>query len=645
MLQTIRDKPWIAYAILGPIIIAMAFFGIESYFATNIDNYTARIEGPSKFLGWGGESVEISPNQFSQRFDAERRAERERLGDAFDPAAFETVDRKRQVVDRMIDEELLALVAKREGITVAEAQAAAYLKSMPQFQTNGQYDEAQYRLALAGSRQTHAQFMAGVRDNLARQTLPEEIVATAIAGDAELESFLALAQQTRDLQLVDLPPPALPAEAPSDDELKKWYDDNLSTYRSPEQVTIEYVEMDMASMPPPATPDEKTLRDRYEQQRARFVTEPQRSASHILVAVPADADADAEAAARTRAEALAAQARVEGADFAAIAREASEDLGSKASGGELGVIEAGMIDPMFEQALFAMTRPGQVSDPVRSGSGWHVIRLDAITPGSEKTFEEARTELEQEYLATENERVFAERAGRLLELIYRSPTSLAPAAKELGLTVERSAPFTRDRGEGIAALELVRRAAFSDNQRLDRQVSDTLEIGPGHVVAIHVVDHQPEAQQPFDSVRERVRADVDADRLAKASQAQAEALLARAREGESLEALATEVGRTVVTLPAVGRRGQLPPALVQAAFSLPAPTEDAPAFAVARLAPDRHALLQVTAVNDGDLSTLDDETRAMLRGQFARARGEVEFEAYLKALRAGYTITVAEDRL
>ena len=140
-------------------------------------------------------------------------------------------------------------------------------------------------------------------------------------------------------------------------------------------------------------------------------------------------------------------------------------------------------------------------------------------------------------------------------------------------------------------------------------------------------------------------ADFNADRLSKASQAQAEALLQRARDGESLETLATDVGRTIAPLPDVGRQAQLPPPLVQAVFATPAPAEGAPAYGIARVGPDRHVLFEVTAVKEGDLSSLDDATRDMLLEQLARARGLVEFEAYMKSLRDGFEITVAEDRL
>ena len=139
MLQNIRDKSsgWIAYVILGLIIVTMAFFGIESYFAPKLETFSARIEGPAKFLGWGGQSVDISQDQFRSRFEQVRAQERQRQGDAFDSGAFENLDNKREVLDQMIDEEILALAAARDGITVSEAEAAAYLKSMPQFQANG----------------------------------------------------------------------------------------------------------------------------------------------------------------------------------------------------------------------------------------------------------------------------------------------------------------------------------------------------------------------------------------------------------------------------------------------------------------------------------------------------------------------------
>ena len=645
MLQNIREKKWIAFAILVPVIITMAFFGIDSYFSTRIDSYAAKIDGPAKFGIWGAQQREISQDEYRRRYEQTRLQERERQGDAFDNEAFESLDNKRKVLDSMIDEALLGLVAERDGITVGEAQVADQLKEMPEFQVNGVYSVDQYRLALAGQGQTHGQFMASVRADLARRTIPSQIVSSAIAGSDELEAFLALSQQTRDLELVDLPTPALPSEPATDPQLQAWYDANASKYRSEEKVAIEYVEIDGATLEAPTSADEATLRGLYNTFKSRFVTAPSRVAAHILVAAAADADEATNAAARERAASLAAKAREAGADFGAIARESSDDLGSKAEGGELGTIAEGDIGPEFEAALFALTEAGQVTDPVRTPAGWHVIQLRALTPGTERPFEDVRADLESEFVSTERERIFSDLTAGLIERIYKDPTALAPAAEAMGLVVKRSTLFGQRQGDGIAAIPQVRAAAFADAQKTERQVSDAIEIGANHVVVLHVVEHQAEAALALDAVRGRVLSDFNGDRLAKASQSQADALLKRAQAGESLEALATEAGRTVATLPATGRRGQLPPGILDVAFRLPKPEAGKASVGVAEITPDRHALVAVTAVTAGDLASLDDATRAMLLDQFAQARGLVEYQDYIKSLRRHYTVKVAEERL
>jgi peptidyl-prolyl cis-trans isomerase D len=647
MLQHIRERSsgLIAYLILGAVIVTMAFFGVDAYFSPKVETYAAKIEGPAKFLGWGGQEREISQEQFRRRFDEARFEERTRLGDEFDSAQFESIDTKRQVLEAMVEEELLALVAERDGIAISEVQVAEQLKSMPEFQVNGAYSADQYRLVLAGQGVTHAQFMARMRADMARRTLPSQIVSSALASEAELDQFLRLNQQTRDLLLIDLPTPALPEAPATEEELRAWYDANAAMYRSEEQLAIEYVEIDAATLDVPTTADEETLRTRYNQLGARYVTPPRRMASHILLTSPAGADAATDAAVRERAEELAALAREPGADFAALAREHSQDLGSRSEGGDLGQVDAGLFDEAFETALFALDEAGQTTGPVRTPDGWHVIQLREITPGSERPFDEVRAELEADFLAEESERRFSDLTGQLIDRVYKDPTALAPAAEATGLEVRRTGLFGRMQAEGIAAIPAVREAAFSDSQRVERQVSDIIEIGDNHVVVLHVVEHVPEAALAFEDVRERVVADLNSDRLAKASQAQAEALLARAQAGEPLDELATEVGRTVAKIPAVGRRGQLPPQLLDEAFRLAQPEEGGRSFGMARLAPDRHALIAVTAVTDGETTALEPEVREMLQSQLAQARGFVEYQDYIKALRRHYTVTVAEDRL
>jgi peptidyl-prolyl cis-trans isomerase D len=364
------------------------------------------------------------------------------------------------------------------------------------------------------------------------------------------------------------------------------------------------------------------------------------------VALPAKPSPAQDAAALAKARGLAAKARQPGADFAALASASSDDVGSRDAGGDLGAVEKGVFGDAFDAAFFAL-QPGQVSDPVKLPDGYHVIWFRELVAGNAKPFEEVRAELEAEYLQSERERVFNDFTGKLVDRILDDPTSLGPAAQEMKLPLQRTSLFSRSQGEGIAALEPVRKAAFADAQKNERLVSDLVELEPNHVVVLHVTDVKPSAQLPLAAIHDRVLADLLADRAMKAAKAHADAILARASKGENLEAIATELGRPVSNVPGITRQApnpQLAP-LVDAAFRLPRPLPGGNEFALAKLAPGHYALVGVTAVKDGDLSGLDDATRANLRQQLANARGVVEARAYLKGLRKQYKVTIAEDRL
>jgi len=648
MLQSIREKTSgvIAFIILGLVIITMLFFGIESYMSAKVETYAARVEGPAKFLGFGKQVREVGTDEFRKRFEQARQQQRQAQGEAFDSAAFEKMDNKRLVLDQLVDEALLSMAAERDGLVMTKSAVQKEIMKIDAFNVAGRFDPNQYKLVLQSQNMTPKQFEELVRGDLIRQTVPSQLAASQFAGDAELEAFLRISRQTRDIRFLEIPPDSSAAKAPSEAELKSWYDSHAAQYRSPEKVAIEYVEINAETLPVSTVADEASLRERYDAVKSKYGAAEQRMASHILVQVDEKAPAAQDAAALARARDIAAKARLPGADFAALAAANSDDVGSKDSGGDLGPVEKGVFGDAFDKAFLAL-QPGQVSDPVRLPDGWHVLLYREMIPGSAKSFEEVRPELEAEYLESERERVFNDISGRLVDKIYADPSELAPAAAELKLPVNRTGLFSRNTGEGIAALEPVRKAAFEDGQKIDRQVSDPIEIGSNHVVVLHVIDVQPAAPLPLASIRDRVMADLMADRLVKASKTRAEALLARALKGETLDALAFEVGRPVSDVPGVTRQApnpQLAP-LIDEAFRLPRPVAGKIDVGLARLTPDRHALITISKVTDGDLSTLDAATRAGLKEQLAKARGAVDARSYVDALRKQYTVRIAEDRL
>lgn len=648
MLQSIREKTsgWIASIVMGLVILTMAFFGMESYLVPKVETYAAKIEGPAKFLVFGKQVREISQDEFRKRFEEVRQRQRQAMGEAFNAADFEKVENKRRVLEQMIDAELLTLVSDREGLVLPRAAVQKSILAIPSFQVGGKFDKNQYLLALQSENLTPQQFEALMRADLIQRALPSQLAASNFASDAEVSAFLRLSQQTRDIRYMEIPPPPMTDAPPTEAELKAWYDAHPDRYRSEEKVAIEYIELDAANLPVNATPDEQTLRQRYETEKSRFGTPEQHMASHILVKVDEKAPAGVSDAALAKAKQLVAKARAPGADFAALARENSDDVGSKDTGGDLGPIEKGVFGDAFDKAFFAL-QPGQVSDPVRMPDGWHVLLYRELKPGTIKPFEQVRGELETQYQESERERVFNDISGQLVDKIYADPSTLAPVAKELNLPIQRTGLFTHTQGEGIAALEPVRKAAFNDAQKIERLVSDPVEIDPSHLVALHVLDYQPVVVLPFAQVRDRVMAEVLGERVNKASKIRADALLARAQKGETLDALAAEVGGTVTEMKKITRIASSPETapLINEAFRIVPPAAGKTGVGMATIGSNHYVLFNVVAVVDGDIEATPPASRARLREQLAAARGAVDAKAFTQALRKRYTVTVAEDRL
>lgn len=650
MLQNIRDKTsgWIATVILGTIIIIFGLgFGIQDYLSPQVSNYVAKIEDGGLFLGFRKNSQEISVDDFRTRLEQVRQREMSEKGEAFDASKFDTAESKRAVLEKMIDEKLLVFATEQKGLKITDAVLADALKKMPAFQNDkGMFDVLKYKSFLAGNGLTEAQADKLIRDDLELQMVPGTIIASSMASDAEIDSYLKLQQQTRDLRYLAIPAPAAAQAAPSAAEINAWYKKNSSRYRSEEAVTIEYVEINGASLPVPQTVDEASLRDLYSKQINAYRTADQKIVSNIFFAVAKNAPAGVANAALMKANNVAKLARAPGADFSALAKQYSEDEGSRESGGDLGAIEPGLFDPAIEKAVATM-QVGQVSNPVRSADGYNVLLYRETVAGEARSFEDVRAELEAKYLERERERVLNKTVEQLTDKAYQDPAALAVEAKKMGLTPLRAGPFTRGAGEGLAALESIRKVAFSDALKINREVSDAIEVAENQIVVMRVVDYKPAGILPLAEIRDRVQTDFVMERASSAAKVRAEALQARANKGESLDTIAAELGGQVTEWPMMPRNPPIPQLteVAKTAFGLPRPDGKKIQVGIAKLQADSYALIQVTGVKEGDVSKIDAETRKSIRKQLSQARGSIEAQDYVKSLRKEYKVTVIEANL
>src|SRR5690606_20180857 len=312
-------------------------------------------------------------------------------GDAFDARAFEAVENKLQVLDQMVDRAVLGLAARNAGVAVGNAQVREVVASIPEFQVDGRFDQQRYQMLLQSRvpAQSPREHQDEIRSRLEMVVLPSRVAASAFASKGQVDRMVRLFGQQRDVAVAMAPAPTPDAGPIEAADIQAWYDAHRADYRAPEEVAIEYVEIRGDAVPAPAPADEATRRARYEQEKARFVEPSQRLVPHILVEVPEGADAAAREAAKAKADAIAARARAEGADFAAIAREESADVGSRAAGGDLGWFEPGIMGDAFDNAVQAATR-GVPSEPVLTDYGWHVLLVRDERAGKEVPFEQAR---------------------------------------------------------------------------------------------------------------------------------------------------------------------------------------------------------------------------------------------------------------
>lgn len=636
MLQNLREKlhGWPAILLFGALALLLASWGLIGYLNPNTDTYVAKVG-----------KHEISQQDFQDRMNGLRRQATQEQGDKYDPTYFDKPAVKRQILEEMIKQQLVLQANKDLGLTVTRDQLRQTIGSNPAFQVDGKFDPATYSALLRNNGLTPSMYQDRVRSSLAIRLLPQAIDDSSVITNAQVDRYLALQLQTRDLRYADLPRPALTDSTVTDKQLKDWYDRHKSDYMTPEKVSLNYIELEASDLKADSVPDEAELHQRYENEKARFVQPDQREVSHILISVPRNATPAQQKAALAKAQKIDKLAR-SGADFAKLAKQYSDDLGSKSQGGDLGWIEKGVTNKAFEDAVFSMNK-GQISKPVLSPEGYHIIQLRGIRPGQVKSFSEVRDQLAKEIEEGARERKYSELAGKITDKVYADPSSLTPVANELGLKVQHTGLFTRDGAkQGIASDPKVVKAAFSDNVLAQGNSSDAIELGPNHMVVIHVGRHLAPKLLPLDQVQGSIRASILDQRVADAAKKQADAMLAKVRKRGDLAKLVGPLGVAVQPLKAAQRfQKGVPQEVLDAVFKLPHPGKGAPEYTVVKTGDASYVIVALDAVHPGDYSKIPDAERSILRARMRHAYAQSATDEFIKVMRKHTDVTISTQRM
>ena len=617
MLMDLREKisGWIAYTIVGLITVPFVLWGVGEYFQGGQAQPLATINGQ-----------DISQSAFDQAYEQERQRIAQQFGGTVSPEMLEGMGIKRQVLNALVTREVLNQYAQANGLRVSDVELAGLLRSIPAFQENGQFSQARYEQVLRLQGQVPQSFEPLVRSDLVVQQLQDGIAQSAFVTQADVDSYVRLRDQLRELEVFVLPAAQrLAAIKPDEAALEAYFKAHQADFRRAERVRVEKIELSVENLAKLMKPSEDDIRVAYEAYVDAQKQLEARQARHILVAVEPGAD---ESVARKTIENL-RQRLDNGEDFSKLAEDFSQDPGSAKQGGKLGSVTRGMMVEPFEKALFALPKVGAVSEPVRSQFGWHLIALDSIEPVIAKPLDAVRAQIEQDARLTMAEAQFHDYADRLATLTYEHPDSLLPAAEQLGLSVTKSDWLERaPAGDKAKLLQ----AAFSDEVLKQGRNSELLDLGNQQSVVVRLLEHEDAADQPLSSVRAEVEKRLVEQELNKAMQAEAETVrLAVAQAGE----VAVPAGVQRAFNGAIKRQSREVEAdIARAAFAMQPPAAGAVSTQALRLPSGDYAVLRLLSVKPGEPALVAADERQRLMQELRRNQAmndSAVFDAYVRA--------------
>jgi peptidyl-prolyl cis-trans isomerase D len=628
MLSTIREKTQGIFAtiILVLVVVPFALWGINSYFGSG-----------SKINVAKAGDIEISQVKYRRELD--------RLRGRVEPATLDNPQFKQRILDNLIDRALLVHDAEAQGYRFDDARLAQTIRELPYFQRDGRFDSALYEATLRREGMNVHEFENGVREDILVAQVQSGLTESGFVTRSDVATLVRLLAQEREVAYVLISPDALmPQGSINGQEIEQYYSSHTDLFQIPEQVRVEYLRFSAGELNTGSEPTDEELKKAYAEEAARYVIPENRRASHILIAIPTDAtDAQAKEA-LTKIQDIARQARA-GADFATLAKKYSTDSVTSSHGGDLGEIRRGVMPKELEAAVFAL-KPGEISQPVRSTFGYHLIKLTALTPEKRKPFADVRKELIDIVRRRKGEEKYFELSEKFRNLVYEQPDSLAPAAKALGLTIQKSDWFTRSGGPGIAANPKVVQAAFEPDVLAQVRNSDAIDLGGDSLVAIRVTDKQPAGRKPLAEVRTQIERALKQEQAKQEAGKLGEAWLRELQAGGSLEALARKRGFKYQSPKVFTRQSPtgIEARIAEAAFRAARPAGGKPVYDLVDLGPQGYAVLSVLGVREASDKAQSDAREKAL-ALLLKRRGQDYYADYRAGLRQKANIKIYPEQL
>jgi peptidyl-prolyl cis-trans isomerase D len=626
MFDLIHKHKTLVKVLLALIVLPFAFWGIDSYRrGASTSQDVAEV---------AGQKITVQDFARAQRDQQERL--RGLLGKNFDAALLDTPERRAELLDQMINERLLAVHAVRSKLVVTDDQLRAIIVGLPAFQENGRFSRARYDAMLRAQGMNDVVFEARLRRDVELQQLNGAVAESSLVSKTQAARMLAIQGQQREASEALLTIDQFASQVKlAPDSAKSYYDSHPGEFVVSEQVRAEYAVLNADALAALETVSEADVRAWYDTNVRPKLEE--------------------RIAAKKKADELLAQLRASPDKFAELAKQNSQDPGSKDNGGDLGYFARGAMVKPFEDAVFKL-KQGQISGIVESSFGFHIIKLTGIKPAKVgepeqrqashilitapvvKDFTAMRTDIERDLKKQRLGKKFAEAAETFSNLAYEQPDTLQPIADKFKVKIQHSGWVKREASAEAGALnnQKILDALFSPDSLKNKHNTEVVDVGADTLLVARVIEHKPAAPKPLDEVKGEITKKLtDQDAMALAVKVGA-AKYAELQQGKDA-GLAWGAAKTV------SRQGKpvVHPDALKAIFR--ADTDKLPVYLGVELRDRGYGIYRISRVIDAPAA--DPGLEKAAQEQLARQAAQEDSAAYIASLRAVSKIEINKENL
>ncbi|WP_428240371.1 SurA N-terminal domain-containing protein [Gynuella sp.] len=585
MLQYFRSN---AKGMLGKIIVSAIVVVFVLWGAESIVSISSSSGAPVTVNG-----VKISESQIQRLTNMQQMRLQQQFG-ADATSLFDNGFIRNSVVQSLVQQQIELTAATDAGLAVSDEEVSKTIYSIPGFQKDGKFDKSTFERAAGQAGFSAQEYLAQVRQQIMANQLKAGISDTAFSLSNEVKVASELENQKRTFSYLTLKAADLKSEVNyTDDDLEFYYQEHKEEFVTEDQVDVNYVVLTEQSVADEVSVSEEELKQAYEKYVKAQQDNVSKNVSHILITDDTNTDGKS---AKEFAEEL--KKRIDaGEDFATLAKEYSQDPGSAENGGSLGVMMKGAFVPEFEKAAEQLTAAGQVTEPVKTDFGYHLIKLDSIKTADVESFDSEKEKLRADLV---NEKV----QDQLLTLkeeisnIAFSSVGLDEIATTYNLEVKDSGLFSRATSSGIFTQQNAQDAAFSDQVVNQNENSEVISLSDGSLAVMALKQFVAGDYQPLEAVKEQIVESVVTEKSKELASKRSKEIVTALKEGKDLASINVDMSWTEVA--DSGRdNSEVSKPIVDKAFEMAKPEAEGNTYASLDLGTGDTAVVRLESVVQG----------------------------------------------